>query len=221
MSAGVHLAIETSGRIGSIAASRGGRLLAETTFGEDAAHSRELLPALRALGRAHDFRAADIELIAIDVGPGALTAIRVGLATAKALAFATGCAIASVVSLDAIASRIGRRRGRVACAVDGRRGELFAAIYEPDAAGALARVGDVRALAPSALAAELPRGSLVAGAGAHLFADAFRAAGIEIAGDELAVPRASDVLSLGEAALVAGRTDDPMTLQPLYLRPGV
>jgi tRNA threonylcarbamoyladenosine biosynthesis protein TsaB len=220
MSERVRVAIETSGPQGSIAASRGGRLLAETSFGEAAAHSREVLPALRALGHAHGFGPADLELIAVDVGPGALTGIRVGLAAAKTLAWATRAAIAPVVSLDAIASRIASPPPRVACAVDGRRGEIFAAVYQRTADGRLARAGDVRALAAPALAAELPRGSLVAGAAAATFADVFRAAGLEIAEPDLAVPRASDVLRLGEAAFAAGRIDDPMKLQPLYLRPG-
>ena len=221
MSRRIHVAIETSGSTGSIAVSCAGALLAEISFPEGAVHAREILPNLLELSRAHGFAPSDIALVVADVGPGSLTGIRVGLATAKTLAFATGCAIVGIVSCDAVARRVRPVPPRLACVIDARRGEVFVATYEATAEGSLGRRGEVEACAPEALAARLPHGTLVVGNAIDRFGDLFRAAGLAIGAPELSIPRASDLLRLGEDAFAAGRVADLHAIQPLYLRPGV
>ncbi|MBI1849001.1 MAG: tRNA (adenosine(37)-N6)-threonylcarbamoyltransferase complex dimerization subunit type 1 TsaB [Planctomycetes bacterium] len=221
MSGPIHVAIETSGSTGSLAVSRDGAFLAEVSFPEGAVHAREILPNLKELARVHGFAARDVALVVADVGPGSLTGIRVGLATAKAFAFATSCAIVGIVSCDALARRIRPAPSRLACAIDARRGEVFVATYEATGDGTLGRRGEVEACAPEALAARLPQGTLVVGNALERFGELFRAAGLVLGTPELSIPRASDLLRLGEDAFAAGRAGDLHTIQPLYLRPSV
>ena len=80
-----------------------------------------------------------VDRIAIGVGPGGFTGLRIGIATARALAQARGLPLVPVSSLAALAARRRRRRGAVAAVIDARRGEVFAAAW--DGASGAARAG--------------------------------------------------------------------------------
>jgi len=95
---------------------------------ESPAHARELMPAVRAAmdGAGVDF--GDLGAIAVGVGPGGFTGLRIGIVTARALAGAAGIELRPVSSLAALAAGAGD--GLVLALIDARRGELFAALYE-------------------------------------------------------------------------------------------
>jgi tRNA threonylcarbamoyladenosine biosynthesis protein TsaB len=182
-------------------------------------HSQVLLPEIeRGVEAAGGWGA--IDRIAVGIGPGSFTGLRIGIATARALAQATKTAIVAVGSLAALArgivsSPVGE--GRLALPViDARRGEAFAALiedgghelWEPFVA-APDRLGDrVR---------ELDRPPLAAGDGAVAFAAELEAAGATVASPEDPIHRiaARHVCAVGETAIEA----PPDQIQPLYLRP--
>jgi tRNA threonylcarbamoyladenosine biosynthesis protein TsaB len=115
------------------------------------AHAELLAPAIEEVCAVSGCTVGDIDLIAVDIGPGLFTGLRVGVATAKALAQALGVSLLGVSSLDVLAAgaleaeRSGHGRvGRVVSVVDARRGEVFAAAYDFGGATDPVDPGDVR-----------------------------------------------------------------------------
>jgi tRNA threonylcarbamoyladenosine biosynthesis protein TsaB len=159
-----------------------------------------------------------IERIAVGVGPGSFTGLRIGIATARALAQATEIPIAPVSTLAALAHGIVDASGGAPALpmIDARRGEAFAALFDDDG----------RELWPPLVAPpedladrvrELGRVPLAAGDGALRFAAQLEAAGATVAPPEDSIHRvaARYVCTVGEAAVEAS----PDQIQPLYLRP--
>jgi tRNA threonylcarbamoyladenosine biosynthesis protein TsaB len=125
------LALETSAERGSVALFEGDRLLGEVALDAHERHAASLLVCLdRLLGdvaRSLD----DVDRIALAIGPGSFTGLRIGLATALGLAFGTSRTIVPVPTLAALATQAGRE-GLVAAMLDARRGEVYAGLYGAD-----------------------------------------------------------------------------------------
>jgi tRNA threonylcarbamoyladenosine biosynthesis protein TsaB len=182
-------------------------------------HSQVLLPEIeRCVEAAGGW--VRVERIAVGVGPGSFTGLRIGVSTARALAQAREIPLAPVGTLTALARGIGSDpagQGRMALPVlDARRGEAFAALF----AAAGAEVWAPFVAAPGQVAervAELEEPPLAAGDGALRFAAELEAAGATVASPESPTHRvaARQVCALGEAAVEA----PPDQIQPLYLRP--
>lgn len=197
---------------------RGGELLGERRIGPAAdgrpRHGPALLVALQELVDQADGWGR-VERIAVGIGPGSFTGIRIGVATARALAQARGLPITPVETTAALAAGIPDEAGRARLAVvDARRSEVFVALL---------RSGETMAapplvLSPEAMAATLPdaRGSLAAGDGAVRFRRELEAAGIGVLADEHPAHRLSarHVCAIS-GSLAAGPPED---VRPLYLR---
>jgi tRNA threonylcarbamoyladenosine biosynthesis protein TsaB len=171
----------------------------------------------RVLGAAEEALAAaglgweDVERIAVGVGPGSFTGLRIGIATARALAQARGLPLVGVSTLQALARGAGDA-GTVLAVLDARRGEAFAAAW---GAGAFPPA----ALAPEVLAERvraMPAAPLTVGDGAVRFRSSLEAAGAQIPPDEDGLHRlhAEQFCRLG----AEGRTTDRDALLPDYLR---
>jgi tRNA threonylcarbamoyladenosine biosynthesis protein TsaB len=181
--------------------------------GERPGHAAQLLPLAHDLLAAAGLAFADLESIAVGTGPGTFTGLRIGVATARALAQASGAELAGVSTLRALAAAAEPdAAGRSVFAVlDARRGEAFAAAWrgdEPLVAPA--------ALAPDALAALPLRGALAVGDGAVRFSDVLEPAGAAIPPDGSPLHRVS-ALAL---ARLAARTPPGAreAVVPDYLR---
>lgn len=174
-----------------------------------------LLPMIMAtLAEAGVDDVAAMDRIAVTVGPGAFTGLRIALAAARGFSVATGRPVAGVSTFDAVAHGVpaAERAGRpLLVAVDSRRAEPFCQLYDAD----LAPAGEPFAVAPAQIAALLPPGPLlVAGDGAALLRDALadRADVAFAQGDGL--PDAAIVAALGAAL-----TEPLAPARPVYLRP--
>lgn len=181
-------------------------------LGRPPAHAGELMPAVAdAMERAGaDF--GDLDAIAVGVGPGTFTGLRIGVATARALATAAGLPLRRVSSLAALAAGIDAPL-RLPL-IDARRGELFAALFEDGR-----EVWGPFAAAPENLVARLREGGitpLAAGDGSLRFRGMLEEAGIPVAPDdsEAHVVRALYVCRLGEGA----QDEAPEAVLPEYLR---
>jgi tRNA threonylcarbamoyladenosine biosynthesis protein TsaB len=185
------------------------------------AHARELMPAVADVMERAGLEYGDLEAIAVGVGPGTFTGLRIGVATARALASANGLEVRPVSSLAALAAGIEAEAAgadglhSLLPVIDAKRGEVFAAEYAP---GGNRRWGPL-ALRPAELA-ERVRGAgtapLAAGDGSIRFRGLLEAAGISVVPDESRahVVRALHVCRL--AAAVPGVA--PQAVLPDYLR---
>jgi tRNA threonylcarbamoyladenosine biosynthesis protein TsaB len=144
------LAIDTSGEAMGIAlATRDGRLLSSVQRA-GLRHAEALAPAVSTLLAQGGIAASSLDLIGCAIGPGSFTGIRIGLATAKGLAFGAGCGVVGVPTLDALAARFAAFAAVVVPIVDAHKGRLFAATYRGGE-----RTSEYLDLEPPALAALL------------------------------------------------------------------
>jgi tRNA threonylcarbamoyladenosine biosynthesis protein TsaB len=126
------LGIETSSRRGSVALVRDGTLLARAEHEQPNTHAEQLRPLLaRVLEEAKlDKRA--IERVAVGIGPGSFTGLRVGIAFAQGIALGLGIPCVGVGSLSAMARGLADRQGTRVTLLDARREEVFVAAYAED-----------------------------------------------------------------------------------------
>jgi tRNA threonylcarbamoyladenosine biosynthesis protein TsaB len=213
------LALDTSTFVGTIAVLRDGALLAEWSASVRATHGETLLPHVARAFEQAGIRAAELDLIAVGIGPGSFTGTRIGMATAKGLALAEGKLLRGVSSLQAIAA--GMPAGEVrAVAVDAQKGELYCALYALGAEGVEERVAPFHAPPAEAAARLAAHGPVwLAGDGAERY-PAF-AAGLSFvrAPKYCDVPRGAVLAHEGARAFTRHGPSDLASLEPLYVRP--
>ena len=215
------LAIDTSLAVGSVAALDGATVEVLTLAAGD--HARLLAAALADAAHRLGWQPRDAELVAVVRGPGSFTGLRIGVATAKAMAWAGGARLVGVSAFDVVARRTARalpgHRGPVAIAFDAGRGDVLAATAEPDAGSPTGWTMTTGALATaSAWMAALPPGSCVSGP-ALAAAGMARRADLVVAPPEAWLPTAAEAGAVALLLAAAGRCDDPAALVPDYARP--
>jgi tRNA threonylcarbamoyladenosine biosynthesis protein TsaB len=212
----VIVGFDTATEDTAVASTRGGEVLHESLIGLDAdgspRHSTALLGEVeRAAEAAGGWGAVDS--IAVGVGPGSFTGLRIGVATARALGASLDLPVRGVCTLDAFGRALGERGpGPVLAVLDGRRGEVFAALYS----SAEERLWGPLVDSPQGLVArlaELPQPPLAAGSGAVRFRNELVGSGVEIPEDADPVHR---VAARHVCALAAAGSD---ASAPLYMRP--
>ncbi len=210
------IAIETSGLIGSIALLKSGRPAEERLFGEGLQHARDLVPALAALLDSHGLRTKDVDLYSVATGPGSYTGLRVGVVTARALAYSSGKQVVGVPTMDTLVRNIARD-ARFACTViDAKRGEIYMRLFRREEAWAAA--SQVRVASPEEAAESIPQEAVLVGDALAEYGEFFRTRGLRLAPQELWRPRASAVAELGVRLFTERGADDVHTLVPVYVR---
>jgi tRNA threonylcarbamoyladenosine biosynthesis protein TsaB len=213
------LAIETATRAGSVALLDSGRVIGQVLLDIAVTHSERLMAMVDRLLADCGLGPGDLEGLAVSAGPGSFTGLRVGLATAKGLAFALGIPVAPVPTLDAMASLLPFADAPVAPLLAARRGEVYCALYAWQD-GAMARRWDDLALTPAEAAQRLPAPVIVLGDGVGpCWPFLARLVGVRVAPPTHAVPWAAAVGQLGHARLAAGQGIEAGALAPRYLRP--
>jgi len=193
-------------------------VLAARESAEPRRHAEYLVPQIVETLEESGVAVADVGVIAVDVGPGLYTGLRVGIATAVTMADALGAAMVPVISLELVAHQARRRCGdrRVDALIDARRGELFHAAFGPSGDPiSEPAVVDPRDLAMM-LAQEAPE-TLLVGDGVAAHSETFAQAGFGTGGDPV-YPSAETIVELALTAAAAGRTVGPRGIRPLYLR---
>jgi tRNA threonylcarbamoyladenosine biosynthesis protein TsaB len=185
------------------------------------AHARELLPAVATVMERAGVGYGDLEAVAVGVGPGTFTGLRIGIATARALASANGLEVRPVSSLAALAAGIGAEADlsedapSLLAVIDAKRDEVFAAEYTSGGD----RLWGPLALPPEDLAERIRASAatpLAAGDGSVRFRGVLEAAGIRVIPDE---SRSHVVRALHICRLAAGvRGVAPQAVLPDYLR---
>ena len=217
------LALETAAKAVSAAITEDGRILASGYQDTGLTHSRTLMPIVEGLFRNTELTAADMNAIAVSAGPGSFTGVRIGVSTAKGLAFAASIPAVAVSTLAALARNVSFAEGLSVCAMDARRGQIYNALFEAGD-GRLTRLTPDRAVALSDLAEELKNDSrpkTVLGDGAGLCFGYLTEAGIScrMAPPQLLMQNAMSVALEGEDLIQGGNLVSAQELAPVYLRP--
>ena len=215
------LAIDTSSAYASVALFDGRRVLAEKTWHAQRRHDDHLFPAIDdVLGLAGIGR-ADLTRIAVAIGPGSFTGLRVGIAAAQGMARASGAALVGVPTGDVIAHPFAAYKGRVCALIDAGRGEHYSIVYRIRD-GRWTAVGDIEISDIDALARRIGVRTIFAGDVDGATAVRLR----ERLGGRAVIPSASALVRraghLAEVAWAradAGLTVHPDRLEPVYVRP--
>jgi tRNA threonylcarbamoyladenosine biosynthesis protein TsaB len=133
------LCLDTATPQVSLAIGADGGVLGEVRLGRDRRHAEHLAPAIEYLCRELDVQLSQLSGIAVGLGPGLFTGLRVGVTTAKTMAQALRLPVVGVASLDLVAYALRHTNRLLAAMLDARRGEVFHARYRPVPGGVLDR----------------------------------------------------------------------------------
>ena len=184
-------------------------------------HAEILTPQIDFVRRQARVELREIGVVAVDLGPGLFTGLRVGIASGMAIAHALAVPMIGVASLDLLAFPVRFTNKLIVAAIDARRGELFHAFYRP-VPGGVQRVSEYEVSSPDDLASEILAHSedcLVVGDGAlryHEVFDGLRK--VELADFGFAHPTATSLVQLAHAQALREQWVRPWELTPLYLR---
>lgn len=184
-------------------------------------HAEILTPQIDFVRRQARVELREIGVVAVDLGPGLFTGLRVGIASAMAIAHALSVPMIGVASLDLLAFPVRFTNKLIVAAIDARRGELFHAFYRP-VPGGVQRVSEYEVSSPDDLASEILAHSedcLVVGDGAlryHEVFDGLRK--VELADFGFAYPMATSLVQLAHAQALREQWVRPWEISPLYLR---
>lgn len=217
----ILLGIDTATAQVSVALAERGRVLGEVSLHGGRRHAEQLVPAIRYLRDEVDVSLSHLGAIAVDVGPGLFTGLRVGVTTAKVMAQALRVPVVGIVSLDLVAFPLRHSRRRIVSILDARRREVFCASYQP-VPGGVQRVSDYEVRPPAELVADLNAGTdelLLAGDGVDVARDEFGALDhAELAGSDYAAPSVAALVALATARVEREEFEPASSLRPLYLR---
>lgn len=215
------LALETSTLTGGVALLDGDCLLAEYTLSIRTTHSERLMAAVDRLLNDSGWGVETLEGVAVSIGPGSFTGLRIGVSTAKGLGMALGIPLVGVPTLDALAALLPHASDPVCPILDAKKGELYTSLFHWDG-GRMVRDWEYLALTPEDLCSRLSGSVIFVGDGVGAFGDLLRRAlGVraKLAPPGRRLPSAACVAQLGHDRLLSGETVEPARLTPLYIRP--
>jgi tRNA threonylcarbamoyladenosine biosynthesis protein TsaB len=213
------LILETSGRAGQVGLAQGEVLRELRHLDEARRHARDLAPTVADLLARQGWKPRELHGVIVSRGPGSYTGLRVGIMSAKAFAYATGCALIAVDTFAAIALQAPEQAARLDVLADAQQDKVYVQQF--------ARSSDRVGLEPcSSLViqpfpdwlAGLDKGTWVSGPGLRGH-ESRLPEGTPIVDPRHWDPRAESLLHIGLRRYQAGERDDLWTLEPLYLRP--
>ncbi len=214
------LGIETSTTQGGVALVGEAGLVSEYTLNVEVTYSERVLPAIERMLEDAGIALSALGGLAVSIGPGSFTGLRIGLSTVKGLAFATGLPVAAVPTLEAMAWVLPEAHLPICPVLDARKQEVYAALFQHGPEGLVRLMEDI-ALAPEALADRIRKPTLFLGDGLHTYGDLLRG----LLGERFRLPplsqrgpRAACVAELGRQRLLRGERESIADLVPRYLR---
>jgi tRNA threonylcarbamoyladenosine biosynthesis protein TsaB len=212
------LAIDTSTRTVGIALYDGVQVVSEAIWASRDHHTVELAPAVAEMFGRASIRAADLAGLAVALGPGSFTGLRIGLALAKGLSLTHRLPLVGVPTLDFLAAAQPVREMPLAAVLRVGRGRLAVGWYQPDQEGWQGN-GKIEVLTPAELNLSISRPTLICG---ELTADerrrlARKRKNVHLASPAQSARRPGFLAELGWRRLQAGQADAPESLSPIYL----
>ena len=213
------LALETSGRSGSVALARDGVVAAEEQFAHGLKHAAGIIPIVDRLCRAQGWGPRDVDEVYVSVGPGSFTGLRVGVTVAKTLAFATGAKVVAVPTVKVLARNVPAGWERAVIVLDAKREQVFAAVFENQQGAPAVRepahLDDLRSVL-----ARTPRPVHLIGEGIpyHQQFIPIDDPGVIVLPSGLWQARAGAVVEVGYSLARQDQFTNPDLLTPLYIR---
>jgi tRNA threonylcarbamoyladenosine biosynthesis protein TsaB len=216
------LAVETSTPQTSVALGTEQGIIASASSSWARGHSEIVVPAIHRLLEWSEIELRQVGGVAVGLGPGLFTGLRVGVSTARALAQVLGVSIVGMGSLDVLAFGVRHSRWRIGAVIDGKRGEVFYAFYRP-VPGGVTRETHFAVGPPERLSADLAvsrEETLLVGNGALLYQRELAQAGspIEFASVSQAFPLAVSLLELAIPRFHREEASRPQDVVPHYVR---
>lgn len=211
--------IETSGRVGQVGLARGSHPVHTRRLDEARRHARDLTPAIGDLLQAAGWQPRDLHAVIVSRGPGSYTGLRVGIMSAKALAYATRCALVLVDTFAAIADQAPAEIEHVDVVADAQQQKLYVQTFARSGAGvSLLAEGPLRIEAIADWLARRRSSDWASGPGLRVYRDRLPQT-LRLLNEELWDPRLESLLKLGFERLARNERDDVWSAEPLYLRP--
>lgn len=215
------LAVENSGMCGSIALVSGSHCIAEQTLLSKLTHSKRLLATVERVMVECQVTWEMIDAIAISLGPGSFTGLRIGLSTVKGLALATSIPLIGVPTLDGLASQFTCTAMPVCPILDARKNEVYTALYQTDDTGIMQRRSAYLVIPAAELAGLITEPTLFAGDGITVHGSLLREKLGELAvfaPEQLYFAKASSIGFLALSLWQKREFLDPGGCVPLYVR---
>ncbi len=217
------LALDTATEQGSLALVAGDRVLMESCLESHGAYLTRLLPGVEALLTHTGRELADLAAVAVSLGPGNFTGLRIGLATAKTLAWSLNVPLVPVPTMEVLAAQFPFHPHPIGVVMDAKRGEVFWGRFRCPADQPEVLEGPLR-LPVADLLPRLTPPLLLTGPGLDAHYEALTpglAPEIAWAPPARRRPQAATLARLAQRRLAAGLTANPAQLVPTYLRPAL
>ncbi|MFH1422547.1 MAG: tRNA (adenosine(37)-N6)-threonylcarbamoyltransferase complex dimerization subunit type 1 TsaB [Planctomycetota bacterium] len=215
----IILGIETSSPYGGVAVIRDNSILADKTFTDEFIHGKELVLSIKEILENSHIKPAEIDVIAVCIGPGSYTGVRIGIACAKTLAWSLHCKLTGVSSLEALAFAVKHCSAKhIVPVIDGHRNSFYYAVFRIDK-DKITRVTPDSILSFGQVINHIPADSLLTGNGLIKLQNHITASNIEIGVKNKWYPNAETIALIGKSLAEKGEFASPESLEPLYLRP--
>ncbi|WP_378956108.1 tRNA (adenosine(37)-N6)-threonylcarbamoyltransferase complex dimerization subunit type 1 TsaB [Pelosinus sp. sgz500959] len=216
------LAIETATLVSSVALATADTLLAEITLQTKKTHSELLMPHIATILESAGVKKSELKAIAVSIGPGSFTGLRIGLATAKTLAYALNIPLIGVPTLAAMAYGCPTPGVILAPMLDAQKGNVYQALFEWKD-GRMQEIMPATVMEIGESLAKLAQYKIpvvLMGEAAVLHREKISQAGnpLLLAAPHVIIQRASSVAGLGHMLIEDGIEHDVMALEPLYIR---
>lgn len=211
------LALETTERIGAVAVLENATLLREVQLNAAERTASSLAPAISTLLAETGWKPSDLELVAVNSGPGSFTGLRQGITMAKTLAYTLGIEVLGIHTLESIGAAVPAEIDRLCVAIDAQRQQVFAGELIRNDQGILRLSGEVQILDNEAWLQGLSPGTHISGpALKKLKSDV--PAKLHMLDESTWLPTAAAVGNLAYRDFTAGRRQDVFALLPQYYR---
>jgi tRNA threonylcarbamoyladenosine biosynthesis protein TsaB len=214
------LGVETATWTASVAVIDDRRVLAERSLRVTDSHARTILPLIELVLGEAGVEVADLGLLAVSIGPGSFTGLRIGLSVAKGIALATGAAVTGVCTLEALARAAEPRPGLVCPVLDARKGEVYGATFRWER-GSMVALSPPVVLAPRRFAERIEPPCLLLGDGVDVYREIWSerfGSAAQLASIDEIPPRGAVVAALGVERFRLEGAKPAAELEPMYVR---
>lgn len=210
------LAIDTSSPKLGLALLSGGKLIARSEVTLERGHAKYLIPSLDKILKKVKLSINKIDALAISIGPGSFTGLRIGVSTVKAIAIAKNKKILAVPSLDVLAyNGLSGKEEYICPVIDARKNKIYAALYRRDKGGLKKQTKDLL-ISVEDLVKIIKKPTLFLGDALKVYGQRLNGKAV-LAEEKLWFPRAKFAAILGEELAKKKKFINPFDLVPLYL----